>query len=161
MVFKPSGGLLGLVLGIIVLLKDDAGGVFAIVGKAFLEFILQDLGVELPIHLSINLASKSNSLPQHAAPHHQRSTPELLSPLNQPVIQVLSWLFLPSDPKRLILVSSDHTTFFQSSTVQYWWARAKSILSFLCFLERKGLFFFTTAFNPLSHCELFVLREVG
>src|SRR5271156_913699 len=58
--------------------------------------------------------------------------------------------FLPSDPNLLILVSSDHTTFFQSSTVQCWWAKAKSILAFLCLLERKGFFFFTTGFNPAS-----------
>src|SRR5256885_17221947 len=93
MVFKPIGGPLRLVLGIIVLLKDDGGGVFAIVGKAFLEFILQDLGIELPIHLSINLACIPNSLPQHAAPHHQRSTSKLLSLLHQSVTQTLSNLF--------------------------------------------------------------------
>src|SRR5882757_5716130 len=32
--------------------------------------------------------------------------------------------FLPSDPSLLIFVSSDHTTLFQSSTVQCWCARA-------------------------------------
>src|SRR5579871_4351314 len=44
--------------------------------------------------------------------------------------------FLPSDPSLLILVSSDHTTFFQSSRVQCWCARAKSILSLLQFLKK-------------------------
>ena len=57
---------------------------------------------------------------------------------------------LPSDPIRLILVSSDQTTFFQSSTVQSLCARAKSILSLLCLAERSGLFLFTTAFIPTS-----------
>src|SRR5215469_17124646 len=56
--------------------------------------------------------------------------------------------FLPSDPKRLILVSSDHTTFFQSSKVQSWWAIAKSNLSFLCLSVKRGLFLFTTAIIP-------------
>src|SRR5215469_4122513 len=65
--------------------------------------------------------------------------------------------FLPSDPKRLILVSSDHTTFFQSSRVQSWWAMAKSNLSLICFLVRRGLFLFTTAIIPIFsiHFELF------
>src|SRR5436190_10630668 len=98
MVFKPSAGLLGLVFRIIILLKDDTGGVFAIVDKAFLEFILQDLGVKLPIHLPINLAAIPNSFPQHAAPHHQRSTPKLLSLLHQSVAQTLSKFFPNSYP---------------------------------------------------------------
>src|SRR5947207_2345112 len=74
MVFKPSSGFIALAFGVIVLLEDDAGKVLVIESKAFLKFILHDLGVELPIHLSINLASILNSLPQHTAPHHQRST---------------------------------------------------------------------------------------
>src|SRR5882762_6342352 len=45
-------------------------------------------------------------------------------------------------------LSSDHTTLFQSSTVQCWCSRAKSILSFLCLCERSGSFFLTTAFIP-------------
>src|SRR5882762_2311402 len=56
--------------------------------------------------------------------------------------------FLPSDPSLLTLVSTDHTTLFQSSTVQCWCSRAKSILSFLCLCERSGFFFLTTAFIP-------------
>src|SRR3954451_2849875 len=98
MVFKPSHGHLGLVLGVIVLLEDDSGGILAIEGKGFLEFILQDLGVKLPIHLPINLACKSNSLPQHAASHHQRSTPKLHSLLHQPITQALPCLLLSPPP---------------------------------------------------------------
>ena len=56
MLFKPSGGLHILILWIIILLKDDARGVFVIKSKAFLKLILQDLGIKLPIHPSINLA---------------------------------------------------------------------------------------------------------
>ena len=56
--------------------------------------------------------------------------------------------FLPSDPRWLILVSSDHTTLFQSSRVQSLYLITKSILCFLCFCNRRGLFFFTTAFIP-------------
>src|SRR5260370_6843826 len=56
--------------------------------------------------------------------------------------------FLPSEPRRLTLVSSDHTTLFQSSRVHSLWLIAKSILSFLCCLLSMGLFFFTTSFHP-------------
>ena len=42
--------------------------------------------------------------------------------------------FLPSDPRQLILVSSDHTTLLQSSRVQSLCLIAKSVLSFLCFV---------------------------
>src|SRR5215471_10001124 len=97
MVFKPSGGLLGLVFGVIVLLEGDGGGIFSIEGKTFLEFILQDLGVKLPIHPPINLACISHPLPQHTAPHHQRPTPKLNSLLHQPITQALPSL-LPSPP---------------------------------------------------------------
>src|SRR5215471_15153630 len=55
---------------------------------------------------------------------------------------------LPSDPSLLILVSSDHTTVFQSSTVQSRCFRAKSILSLLCFLVRRGFLALITAFRP-------------
>src|SRR5258705_5084322 len=62
--------------------------------------------------------------------------------------------FLPSDPSLLIFVSSDHTTLFQSSTVQCWCSRAKSILSFLWLCERSGFFFLTTAFIPAFFMSL-------
>src|SRR5882724_805612 len=95
MVFKPVSGLMGLVLWVIVLLEDDPGGIFVIVGNTVLEFILQDLGVELCIHPPINLACIPNSLPQHAAPDHQRSSSKLDSLLHQPITQALPSL-LPS-----------------------------------------------------------------
>ena len=56
--------------------------------------------------------------------------------------------FLPSDPRRLILASSDYTTLFQSPGVQSLCLIAKSILSFPGFYDRRGFFFFTTAFIP-------------
>ena len=56
--------------------------------------------------------------------------------------------FLPSDPRQLILVSSNYTTLFQTPRVQSLCLIAKSVLSFLCFYDRRGFFFFTTAFIP-------------
>src|SRR3954453_22272182 len=44
----------------------------------------------------------------------------------------------PSDPKRLIFVSSDQTTCIQSSTVQCWCAMAKSSLALLWRAESNG-----------------------
>ena len=52
--------------------------------------------------------------------------------------------FLPSDPRWLILVSYDHTTLFQSSRVHSLCLIAKSILSFLCFCNRRDFL--------LHHC---------
>src|SRR6266705_4607020 len=49
--------------------------------------------------------------------------------------------FLPSDPSLLAFVSSDHTTLFQSSTVQSLCPSAKSILALLCLAVRRGFFF--------------------
>src|SRR6266568_3337533 len=53
--------------------------------------------------------------------------------------------FLPSDPILLILVSSDQMTLVQSSTVQCWCLRAKASLYCLCFTDKSGFFFLTTA----------------
>ena len=52
------------------------------------------------------------------------------------------------EPKWLILISSDQTTFFQSSKVHCWCLIAKSNLSFLWCSASLGLFFLTTAFIP-------------
>ena len=70
MVFKPSGGLLALILWVIILLKDDDGGVFAIKSKAFLKLIFQDFGIKLPILPSINLPCIPNTIPQHTVRMH-------------------------------------------------------------------------------------------
>ena len=67
--------------------------------------------------------------------------------------------FFPSDLKQLILVSSDHITLFQSSTVQSLCASAKSILSLLCFLERKGCFCLVTAFIPVPLSALILFSH--
>ena len=53
--FKPSSDSLALMLWVIVLLKDNAKGVFAIKINAFLKLIIQDLGIKHLIHPSINL----------------------------------------------------------------------------------------------------------
>src|SRR3954467_3246829 len=65
--------------------------------------------------------------------------------------------FFPSDPKRLIFVSSDQTTLFQSSTVQSLCPSAKSSLAFLCLALSNGFFFFTTAFIPAFFRYLLVV----
>src|SRR3979490_1243342 len=70
--------------------------------------------------------------------------------------------FLSSDPRRFILVSSDHTTLFQSSRVQSLCLIAKSILSLLCFCDRWDFSFFTTAFIPvLLRCLCTVCAVTG
>jgi hypothetical protein len=81
-VLKPTLGLLAGVLGVIVLLEDDITCGFAKVSDAFLKVLLQDLEVEVPIHPPINFACILNTIPQHAAPHHQRSTTKLQGPLH-------------------------------------------------------------------------------
>ena len=45
MVLEPTAGHPTPVLGVTILLEDDGGGVFAILGKTFLQFILQNAGV--------------------------------------------------------------------------------------------------------------------
>src|SRR5204862_969123 len=116
--------------------EDDSGGILAIEGKGFLEFILQDLGVKLPsIFPSILHA---NPTPSHSMqPHIIRDPPpnftvSFTSLSLKPSPAFFQAHLLPSDPSLLILVSSDHTTLFQSSKVQSRCARPKSSLSFLC-----------------------------
>ena len=53
----------------------------------------------------------------------------------------------PSDPILLILVSSDQIILFQSSTVQFWYFKAKAKRFLRCTAESSGFFFFVTAFN--------------
>src|SRR6266487_1973160 len=83
MVLKPSLGLLAGVFG--VMLEDDITCRLPIIAEAGLKIFLQNLDVKVPIHSPINLAGIPNSIPQHAAPDHHRSSPKLLSPLNQPI----------------------------------------------------------------------------
>src|SRR3979490_318569 len=58
--------------------------------------------------------------------------------------------FLPSDPRRFILVSSDHTTLFQSSRVQSLCLIAKSILSLLSSVTDEA---FSSSPLPSSQCS--------
>ena len=53
----------------------------------------------------------------------------------------------PSDPILLILVSSDQIILFPSSTVQFWYLKAKAKCFLWCTAESSGFFFFVTAFN--------------
>ena len=57
---------------------------------------------------------------------------------------------LPSEQKRLTLVSSDHTTRFQSSTVQSLCRYAKSKRALMFLAESLGFFCFSAAFRPAS-----------
>src|SRR5436190_22133830 len=103
MVVKPSLSLFAGMFGVIILLKDDITCRFVKIKviillenditwrfvkiiDTFLKVFLQDLHIEISIHLSINLASISSTLPQHASPHHQRSSSKLLSPLHKHII---------------------------------------------------------------------------
>ena len=103
MVFEPFFGLFAGVFGVIVLLIYDVLRRFAIMGKAFLKFIIQNLDEKVPIHPTINPAcSITDSPPNFTVP----STSLSLSP--SPAL--FQTHFLPSDLRQLILVSSDHTT---------------------------------------------------
>src|ERR1700761_7324113 len=100
-----------------------------------LKIILQNLAVEVLIHLPINLAQISNPFPGHTTPYHDGTSTKLEGTIYCPVTQALSRLFhthfRPSEPNLLILDSSDHISLFQSATVQSLWAIAKSSLSLL------------------------------
>src|ERR1700742_202979 len=68
----------------------------------------------------------------------------------------------PSDPILLILVSSDHITFFQSSTVHSLYFRAKANRFRLCAAVSNGFFFFVTALKELLLRRfLMVCEETG
>src|SRR4051812_22348660 len=92
MVFKPFGGLLGLVFGVIILLKNNMSHLLTPILKTLL-FILQNLSVELCIHSPINLASISHPFPCHTPPHHQGPSSKLQSSFHQSIIESLSFLF--------------------------------------------------------------------
>ena len=144
---KPLLGLFASVLWIIVLLENNTLGVFVVKLQAWLKVTLQNLSVEVSIHIPINPSSKSRPFPQHTAPNHEWSIYVPWTSLSErPSPGFFQTHFLPSDPKWLTLVSSDQTTLFQSSIVQYWCARAKSRHACWCFFLSKGFFYFTTAF---------------
>src|SRR3954462_3723123 len=121
MVFKSLAGLLGLVFGVIILLKNNISHLLTPILKTLLEFIFQNLSVQLCIHSPINLASISHPFPCHTPPHHQGPSSKLQSSFHQSIIESLSFLFphpLLSICPQMINLSSDHITLFQSSTVQ-------------------------------------------
>src|SRR5436305_9650085 len=55
---------------------------------------------------------------------------------------------LPSEPKIKNLLSSDHTTFHQSSMVQLRYFLANFFLAILCHFKSNGFFFLTLAARP-------------
>jgi hypothetical protein len=66
---------------------------FVVISQTFLQLILHNLDVEVPIHLAINLAGKSRPFPEHTAPHHQGTTTKLHSPFHKPITEALPWPF--------------------------------------------------------------------
>ena len=54
-------------LKVTILLKDDVRRIETIILQGLLELILQNSEIDVPIHPTINLASKANSLPSHTA----------------------------------------------------------------------------------------------
>ena len=56
----------------------------------------------------------------------------------------------PSDPHMFIFVSSDHTTFFQSSVVQCWCCLAQLYRAFMCLVDKNGFFFLVLASKPID-----------
>jgi len=116
------------------------------------------------------LPSTSLKTPTPFHPIHPQTIseppPNLTVPLTSLEISPSPFFFhtysCPSDPILLILVSSDHITLLQSSTVQCWYLRAKANLFFLWPVESNGFFFFTTAFNEASlRVFLTVWEETG
>lgn len=67
--------------------------------------------------------------------------------------------FLISNPKLLILVSSENINLLQSTIVQYWYCNAKSSLLLLYLGERSG-FFFTTAYKLAFFKALVIIQDV-
>ena len=68
MVFESFLGLFAGVFGIIVLLIYDVLRRFAIMGKAFLKFIIQYLDEKLPIYPAINRVCIPRPMPKYVAP---------------------------------------------------------------------------------------------
>ena len=88
---------------VIILLKDDVRRIETIILQGFLEFIIQNLKVEIPIQPIIHPNSRTNSLSSHMAPH---SPPNLRVPstsLSQSPLPALFHVHLhSSDPRQLI-----------------------------------------------------------
>ena len=89
MVFEPFLGLFAGVFKVIVLLIYDVLRRFAVMGKAFLKFIIQNLDERVPIHPTINPAYIPRPIPKHAAPQDHRSTSKLHCTLYQSITHPL------------------------------------------------------------------------
>ena len=117
------------------------------------------------IHPSISLKTPT---PFHPIQPHTMSNPPpnltvpWISLEDSPFPFLFHTYSCPSVPILLILVSSDQRSPFQSSIVQCWYLRAKTNLFFLWETERRGFFFFTTAFREASlRLFLTVCEETG
>src|SRR5215212_9354875 len=108
-------------LGIIILLKDNFIPIELVVFDGLKKIVIENIRIKLSIHVSIYSTGISNPLCCHTPPKHKAPTTKLDSSLHLLVIQlIISWPFpYPTMSKRLIFVSSDQITHFQSSTVQY------------------------------------------
>src|SRR5258708_32877368 len=114
MVCQPGVSLFTGVFRVIILLEDHLLRSFAPILKAILELILKDTNIEVGIHIAIYFAGIPHNI---TCPPPNLSVPSTSLSL-RPSPFFFHTHFLPSDPKRLILVSSDQMTLFQSSTVQ-------------------------------------------
>src|SRR6201995_4019079 len=103
------------------LLKDDVRRIKTITLQGTEQFILQNLKVKVTVHPAINLGSIPNTLPFIHPQIMIDPPPNLAVPstrlLFSPSPDFFHTHLCPSDPRRLILLSSDHTTLFQSSRV--------------------------------------------
>ena len=149
---------------VIILLKDVILRRFAVMSKGFLRFIIQNLDEKVPIHPTINLACIPGPIPKHAAPHHHRSTSKLYCTLYQAITQPFPCPFpSPSDPRQLILVSSDHTTILPSFSCpeSNLCARLQILFSLsYASVTEWGFFWFTTSFIPVLLRFLHTVCEV-
>src|SRR3979490_2486441 len=140
MIFEPFMGRFAGMFKVIILLKDDVLRSFAIMSKSFLKFIIQTWMKKSPSILP-SILHAYPGLSQSMQPHTITDPPPNFTVPStslslSPSPALFQAHFLPSDPRQFILVSSDHTTLFQSSRVQYLCLIAKSILSLLCFCDR-------------------------
>ena len=104
------------VLGIIILLEDDAANWFAMITKAPHECWVKNMTVLHGIKIPINQSKPSSSLPRNASPHFDIPSSMLnlfLHLIGPQCFPTLLWQYLfPSDPIILNFDSSVNQTFF-------------------------------------------------
>ena len=92
--FEAACGLFAGMLGIIVLLEYNVIRVILPMKKGMVKLVLNDLHVEVGIHLPSDLARMACPLPPKLPPEHQAPTTKLECSLHHPVTEVLA-LLLP------------------------------------------------------------------